>query len=81
MAGPTFVEVIRPFKVLEYEVRPGSRLHGIKSPAGWVVLFNGLDLLVPAGTVGEIDSPEVKAAAEERRSAREEEYQTAPTRK
>jgi len=76
------VEVIRSFRpggVNAAEVSAGARLWGWKTDGRWRVLFNGADVDVPDGTVGEPDSVEVKQAAEERRSAREKEYQTAPT--
>jgi hypothetical protein len=74
------VEAMRSFQAGSYEVRPGSRLLAWKAADGWRVIFNGSDVPVPDGTVGEIDSVEVKKAAEERKSAREEEYQLAPTK-
>ncbi len=78
------VETIRAFSIAgpgSFEVQPGSRVLAWKGPAGWRVIFNGAEMAVPAGTVGDIDSAEVKQAAEERRSAREEEYQLAPSSK
>ena len=76
------VEVIRAFHPggpASVEVAPGARLWGAQVDGHWRLLFNGADVDVPDGTVGEPDSVEVKQAAEERRSAREEEYQSAPT--
>lgn len=80
--GPQVVEVIRSFRVRDYEVQPGARVLAWRSSAEapWNVIFNGADVPVPLGTVGELDSAEVKRAAEERKSAREEEYQLAPTK-
>jgi hypothetical protein len=74
------VEVIQPFKVGTYEVSPGSRVLAWRSVSCWHVIFNGADIRLPPGIVGDIDSMEVKQAAEERRSAREEEYQLAPSK-
>lgn len=74
------VEAMKTFCVFDYEVQPGARLLAWKSPTEWRVVFNGAEVAVPAGSVGEIDSAEVKQAAEERKSAREEEYQLAPTK-
>ena len=78
------VETMRPFRVGgpgSFEVQPGSRVWAWKAPSGWRVVFNGAEVAVPDGTVGDIDSAEVKQAAEERKSAREEEYQLAPSAK
>jgi hypothetical protein len=74
-----FVEVIQPFDVGATTVPPGARLAARQEDGVWYVFFNGAELRMPRGVVGAVDSPEVKAAAEERKSAREEEYQLAVT--
>ena len=76
--GTQVVEVMRRFTVGKSAIDPGARLLAWQGPAGWTVIFNGAHVPVPEGTVGEIDSAAVKQAAEERKSAREEEYQLAP---
>lgn len=78
------VEVMRAFRTGgegSFVVQPGRRVWAWKGASGWRVVFNGAEIAVPEGTVGDIDSAEVKQAAEERKSAREEEYQEAPSAK
>ena len=72
-----FVEVMQPFQVGDYTVPPGARLAARQDDGVWHVFFNGAELRMPRGVVGAVDSAEVKAAADERKSAREEEYQLA----
>lgn len=74
--GLCVVEVMQTIQVAGHSVRPGARLLAWKGADGWRVTFNGAEVQVPPGTVGKIDSPEVREATE-RRSAREEEYQSA----
>lgn len=62
--GFSVVEVLRAFTPGRFEVLPGARLWAYRSPAGWVVVYNGADIPVPAGTVGELDSAEVRQARE-----------------
>lgn len=74
-----FVEVMQPFGVGPHTVPAGARLVARQEDGVWYVFFNGAELRMARGVVGALDSPEVKAAAEERKSAREEEYQLAAT--
>jgi hypothetical protein len=71
------VEFMQEHTVLGRRIAAGARLLAWQSGGAWRVLFNGAEVLVPAGTVGALGSAEVKKAAEQRLSAREEEYQTA----
>jgi hypothetical protein len=73
----TVVEFLKPLKHGHRHILPGTRLLAWKGPAGWTVIFNGAQILTPPGTVAELSSSEVKAAVEQRASARDEEYQTA----
>jgi len=72
------VGVIRTVELGGRAVEPGARLLGRQTGDGWVVLMNGREVLVPAGSV---DVPESRAfrAVEERLSARDEEYSVAPS--
>ena len=72
----TVVEFIRELKHGHRHILPGTRLLAWKGPSGWTVIFNGSQIPVPIGTVAALSSRTVQAAVE-RRSARDEEYQTA----
>ena len=73
------VEFLKDFKHKHREFPAGTRCLAWQGLDGWVALFNGTQIPVPRGFVGEIDSPAVLKAVESRASAREEEYQTAKT--
>ena len=57
----------------------GARMLARKTGNHWYVLLNGLEVKVPPGSVDLIDSKAVQKV-DERRSAREEEYQLAPSK-
>jgi hypothetical protein len=69
MSGTTVVEVLQRTEVAGHALEPGTRLLAWQSSAGWHVIVNGAEAKVGSGTVGTIDSAEVK----------QEEYQLAPT--
>ena len=73
------VAVIRAFELGGHRLEPGARLIGRKVKDAWFVTLNGLEVKADQGTVGELDSKAV-IAMEERRTARDEEYQIAPTK-
>ena len=75
------IKIVEFLKELEADgrvFRPGTRLPAWKTKDGWMLIFNGTEIPAPKGVVGEIESPAVQAAVEQR-SAREEEYQSAPS--
>ena len=71
------VEAIHAFQITPDgpTIHPGERVWAWPTPQGWNVVFNGLDVPVAAGVVGELDSAEVKEAAEARKGAAEKTIQ------
>jgi hypothetical protein len=67
------VETLRAFDVPPAgpKVHPGERVWAWPGKEGWNVVFNGLDVPVANGVVGDLDSPEVKQAAEARKAQME----------
>ena len=73
------VAVTRAFVLGGHRLEPGARLIARRAGDDWYVTFNGLEVRADRGTVGELESKHV-IEMYERRTARDEEYQVAPTK-
>ena len=55
-----------------HTIAPGSRLLASRSPTGWLVLWHGAEIPVPADALAPIETK--PTTVEQRQSARDEEY-------
>jgi len=66
------VKVLQPLEIQGHTIAPGSRLLASRAPAGWLVLWHGAEIPVPADALAPVETK--TTTVEQRQSARDEEY-------